>query len=168
MHANYQAAEDLLHDRIVLLTGAGDGIGRAMAMAYARHGATVVLLGKTVAKLEQVYDEIEAAVEEVLDDGSWSLELKMPEKDLRRFLKRENLAEDQLVPEPMEKWAVCAASPSKTTFPWCQRLQVRRGKLSHSEPRRWRAAMALYRRESPKRSIRCSRPSTVSIRRSTG
>jgi GTP-binding protein HflX len=40
--------------------------------------------------------------EEVLDDGSWSLELKMPEKDLRRFLKRENLAEDQLVPEPME------------------------------------------------------------------
>ena len=61
MHANYQAAEDLLHDRIVLLTGAGDGIGRAMAIAYARHGATVVLLGKTVAKLEQVYDEIEAA-----------------------------------------------------------------------------------------------------------
>ena len=61
MHANSHAAEDLLHDRIVLLTGAGDGIGRAMAMAYARHGATVVLLGKTVAKLEQVYDEIEAA-----------------------------------------------------------------------------------------------------------
>jgi GTP-binding protein HflX len=40
--------------------------------------------------------------EEVLEDGSWSIELKMPEKDLRRFLKRENLAEDQLVPEPME------------------------------------------------------------------
>ena len=46
--------------------------------------------------------------EEVLDDGSWSLELKMPEKDLRRFLKRENLAEDQLVREPMETSAPAA------------------------------------------------------------
>ena len=34
--------------------------------------------------------------EEVLEDGGWTLELKMAEKDLRRFLKRENLAEDQL------------------------------------------------------------------------
>jgi len=36
--------------------------------------------------------------EDVLDDGSWILELKMVEKDLRRFLKRENLAENQLEP----------------------------------------------------------------------
>jgi len=36
--------------------------------------------------------------EDVLDDGSWILELKMAEKDLRRFLKRENLAENQLEP----------------------------------------------------------------------
>ena len=58
---NYQAAEDLLKDRIVLVTGAGDGIGRAAALSYAAHGATVVLLGKTVGKLESVYDAIEAA-----------------------------------------------------------------------------------------------------------
>ena len=36
--------------------------------------------------------------EDVLDDGGWMLELKMAEKDLRRFLKRENLAENQLEP----------------------------------------------------------------------
>ena len=60
---NYQAANDLLKDKIILVTGAGDGIGKAAAKAYAKHGATVVLLGRTTHKLEQVYDEI-------LADGS--------------------------------------------------------------------------------------------------
>ena len=38
--------------------------------------------------------------EEVSEDGSWTLELRMVEKDLRRFLKRENLAEDHIQPTP--------------------------------------------------------------------
>lgn len=57
----YQAAKDLLKDKTILVTGAGDGIGRAAALTYAEHGATVILLGKTVSKLEAVYDEIEQA-----------------------------------------------------------------------------------------------------------
>ena len=47
-------------DRIILVTGAGQGLGRACALELAGRGATVVLLGRTVAKLEQVYDEIVA------------------------------------------------------------------------------------------------------------
>src|SRR5690554_4815498 len=58
---DYQAPADLLKDRIVMVTGAGSGIGRAAAKAYAAHGATVILVGRTVARLEEVYDEIEAA-----------------------------------------------------------------------------------------------------------
>ena len=54
--ADYQPAPDLLKDRVILVTGAGDGIGRAVALGCAAHGATVVLLGKTVSKLEAVYD----------------------------------------------------------------------------------------------------------------
>lgn len=57
----YEAPHNLLKDKVILVTGAGEGIGKAAAIAYASHGATVILLGRTVSKLEQVYDEIEQA-----------------------------------------------------------------------------------------------------------
>ena len=58
---NYIAADTLLKDRVILITGAGDGIGRAAAMDCARLGATVILLGRTLEKLESVSDEIDGA-----------------------------------------------------------------------------------------------------------
>ncbi|MFO6422310.1 YciK family oxidoreductase [Motilimonas sp. KMU-193] len=57
---DYQAPQDLLANKTILVTGAGSGIGKEIALTYAKHGARVILLGKTVAKLEAVYDEIEA------------------------------------------------------------------------------------------------------------
>ena len=49
----------MLEEKIILVTGAGDGIGKSAAISYASRGATVILLGKTKTKLEKVYDEIE-------------------------------------------------------------------------------------------------------------
>ncbi|UTA49515.1 YciK family oxidoreductase [Simiduia sp. 21SJ11W-1] len=55
---DYQAPSDLLSTRVIAITGAGDGIGKEAALTFARHGATVILMGRTVAKLEKVYDTI--------------------------------------------------------------------------------------------------------------
>ena len=57
----YAPTDNSLAQRVILVTGAGDGIGRAAARSFAAHGATVILLGKTQEKLELVYDEILAA-----------------------------------------------------------------------------------------------------------
>lgn len=58
---DFQAKPHELAGKTILITGAGDGIGRQAALSFAKHGATVILLGKTVKKLEAVYDEILAA-----------------------------------------------------------------------------------------------------------
>lgn len=55
----YQAKSDALTGKVILITGAGAGIGKTLALECATLGATVILLGKTVAKLEAVYDQIE-------------------------------------------------------------------------------------------------------------
>ena len=54
----YEARPDLLKDKVIMVTGAGDGIGRVAAKTFAQYGATVILSGRTVAKLESIYDEI--------------------------------------------------------------------------------------------------------------
>ena len=57
---DFGPAENCLDGKTILVTGAGDGIGRVAALTYARYGATVLLLGRTSSKLEYVYDEIES------------------------------------------------------------------------------------------------------------
>ena len=60
LDCDYHPAPDLLSGRTILVTGAGDGIGRAVALASATHGAEVILLDRIVRKLESTYDEIVA------------------------------------------------------------------------------------------------------------
>jgi NAD(P)-dependent dehydrogenase (short-subunit alcohol dehydrogenase family) len=60
IHQRYQPAADELRGRVIAITGAGDGIGRAVALAAAAHGAELVLIGRTVSKLEAVHAQIAA------------------------------------------------------------------------------------------------------------
>ena len=56
----HQARADELAGRVIAITGASDGLGRAVALACARHGATVVLVGRSEKKLEAVHAGIAA------------------------------------------------------------------------------------------------------------
>ena len=55
------ARPDELAGRVIAITGASSGIGRAVALACAKFGATVILIGRNARKLETVHGEIEAA-----------------------------------------------------------------------------------------------------------
>jgi NAD(P)-dependent dehydrogenase (short-subunit alcohol dehydrogenase family) len=58
---NVDLSPNCLADHVILVTGAGDGIGRALALGAAKLGATLIILGKSLKKLESLYDEIVAA-----------------------------------------------------------------------------------------------------------
>ena len=59
--SSWTARPDALADKTILITGAAEGIGRAASIAYAAHGAEVLLLSRNEARLESLYDEIVAA-----------------------------------------------------------------------------------------------------------
>ena len=83
-----------LAGRVILVTGAGQGLGRAVALACAAHGATEALLGRKQQKLEQAYDAItsaghpEPAIIPLDLASAGANELEMAANLMRRDLKR--------------------------------------------------------------------------------
>jgi NAD(P)-dependent dehydrogenase (short-subunit alcohol dehydrogenase family) len=69
------AKPDELAGRVIAITGASDGLGRAVAIACARHGAKLVLIGRNPRKLEAVYNEI-VTIESAADSTIALLDLE--------------------------------------------------------------------------------------------
>ena len=55
-----------LNDKVAVITGAGDGIGRACAKMFAKEGAKVVVAARRLHKLQETVDEIQSAGGEAL------------------------------------------------------------------------------------------------------
>lgn len=56
---DYQPPKDLLKDKIILVTGAGSGLGQAAATSYALHGATLILMGRRRHALQETANTIQ-------------------------------------------------------------------------------------------------------------
>lgn len=52
-----------LSKKTILITGATDGIGKALAIEFSKLGANIILLGRDSSKLDTVYDQLERSYE---------------------------------------------------------------------------------------------------------
>jgi len=72
---DYSPSPAFLNNKVILITGAGNGIGAAVAKVCAFFGANIILLDKNIPALEKVYDQLlEAAAS--TDPSIYPLDLK--------------------------------------------------------------------------------------------
>ncbi|MDG2141702.1 MAG: YciK family oxidoreductase [Gammaproteobacteria bacterium] len=57
----FNAPQNMLQNKTILITGASDGIGKCCAETFANYGANLILLGRSQGKLEKLYDAIDRA-----------------------------------------------------------------------------------------------------------
>jgi NAD(P)-dependent dehydrogenase (short-subunit alcohol dehydrogenase family) len=58
---SFRPTDDLLEDKVILVTGSTGGFGKTVSLGLARHGATVILVARNLRLVESLYDEIEEA-----------------------------------------------------------------------------------------------------------
>ncbi len=81
----YEYRRGLLNGRVILITGASDGIGKALAIQSARLGAQIILLGRNLKKLEAAYDQIES-IEDAPRPSIVTMDLATADADAYRSL----------------------------------------------------------------------------------
>jgi NAD(P)-dependent dehydrogenase (short-subunit alcohol dehydrogenase family) len=81
----YQYRRGLLNGRVILITGASDGIGKALAIQSARLGAQIIVLGRNLKKLEATYDQIES-IEDAPRPSIVAMDLATADADAYRSL----------------------------------------------------------------------------------
>lgn len=111
-------ASGRLAGRVALVTGATRGIGRAVAERFAAEGAEVLLVGRTVGALEEVYDGIAAA-------GGRAVGIPL---DLADGDKIDELA--AAIYQRWERLDVLVANAAQIGAP---------GPVSHGDPKQWHA-----------------------------
>jgi NAD(P)-dependent dehydrogenase (short-subunit alcohol dehydrogenase family) len=121
----WTAAPDLLKNRTILVTGAANGIGRALVSAVAARGASTILLDKDVHGLEQAYDEIVA--EGHPEPALYPLDLQGATADdyatLATTLEKEYSGLDGLVHNAAQLGALVPLANFENEM-WFQTLQV--------------------------------------------
>lgn len=120
---HYLAAPELLNNKVILITGAGNGIGAAVAKDYACHGASIVLLDNNVPALEQVYDDIVAS--DAATPAIYPLDLKgasIPDYDALSDVIQDNFGQ-------LDGLVHCAASLGQLS------------PVQHQDPKTWLETM---------------------------
>ena len=93
-----------LDGKVALVTGASRGLGRSIALVLAREGAHIIATARTQGGLEELDDEIKAAVVEMV--GAYLNAARWGEDGLRKRFDRRGVGDAVAVGAPRARRAV--------------------------------------------------------------